>query len=269
MSLCLLYSVIFTLVPCFAQEKVSPKPELVTDRPDQTESSVVVPPGYVQVETGWGLARHQEGGIRTNTHTFPGTLFRIGVLDRVELRLGYGGALWEQTREAGQSTNLSGSGDMGVGAKLYFWEEQGWVPEAALLAGVSLPVGKEQFSSGRADPTFRINLSHTLSDSLSFGYNLGATWESTLEETNDRDTLSFFNYTAVLGIGLSDRAGLFAELFGDIPFNAKGGPRHSFDGGLTYLIRDNLQIDGAAGVGLSDSADDWSVGLGITVRLPH
>ncbi len=86
-SLCLLCSVIFTLEPCFAQKKVSPKPELVTDRPDQTESSALVPPGYVQVETGWSLSRNQEGGIRTNTHTFPGTLFRIGALDRMELRL--------------------------------------------------------------------------------------------------------------------------------------------------------------------------------------
>ncbi|MCH8321343.1 MAG: transporter [Acidobacteria bacterium] len=261
-SLCLLFSVVFTLVPCFAQEKVSPTPELVTDRPDQTESSVVVPPGYVQVETGWSLSRNQEGGIRTNTHAFPGTLFRIGALDRMELRLDYGGVLWEQTREAGQSTDTSGSGDMGIGAKIYFWEEQGWLPEAALLAGLSLPVGKDSFSSGRADPSFRLSLSHTLSDRLSFGYNLGATWESTLDETNDLDTLSLFNYTAVLGIGLSDRAGLFAEVFGDIPFNAKGGPRHSFDGGLTYLIRHNLQIDGAAGVGLSESADDWCLARG-------
>ncbi len=269
LSLCLLYSIIFTLVPCFAQEKVSPKPELVTDRPDQTESSVVVPPGYVQVETGWSLSRNQEGGIRTHTHAFPGTLFRIGALDRMELRLDYGGALWEQTQEAGQSTQVSGSGDMGVGAKLYFWEEQDWLPEAALLAGVSLPVGKDPFSSGRADPTFRFSLSHTLSDRLSFGYNLGATWESTLDETNDRDTLSVFNYTVVLGIGLNERAGLFVEAFGDIPFNAQGGPRNSLDGGFTYLIRDNLQFDGFAGVGLSDSADDWFVGLGFTARFPR
>ena len=268
-SLCFLYSVVLTRVTCFAQEKFSPKPELVTDRPDQTESSVVVPPGYVQVETGWSLSRNQEGGIRTNIHTFPGTLFRIGALDRMELRLDYGGVLWEQTREAGQSADTSGSGDMGIGAKIYFWEEQGWIPETALLAGVSLPVGKDPFPSGRADPTFRFSLSHTLSDRLSFGYNLGATWESTLDETNDRDTLSLFNYTVVLGIGLTERAGLFVEAFGDIPFNAQGGPRNSLDGGFTYLIRDNLQFDGFVGVGLSDSADDWLVGLGFTARFPR
>jgi hypothetical protein len=268
-SLCLFCSVIFTLVPCIAQENASPKPDLVTDRPDQTESSAVVPPGYFQVETGWILSRHQEGGIRTNTHTFPGTLFRIGALDRMELRLGYNGALWEETQEAGQKVSSSGSGDMGIGTKFYFWEEQGWIPETALLARVSLPGGKDPFSSGRADPTFRFSLSHTLSDRLSFGYNLGATWESTLDEGSDRDTLSLFNYTAVLGIGLSERAGLFVEAFGDIPFNASGGPRNSLDGGFTYLIRDNLQIDGSAGIGLSSSADDWFVGLGASARLPR
>jgi hypothetical protein len=112
-------------------------------------------------------------------------------------------------------------------------------------------------------------LSHTLSDRFSFGYNLGSTWESALDETGDRDTLSLFNYTATLAIGLSDPVGLFVEVFGDIPFNAEGGPRNSFDGGVTYLLRGNLQLDAAAGAGLSESADDWIVGLGITLRLPR
>ncbi len=187
----------------------------------------------------------------------------------MELRLGFDGSLWEQTREAGQTTDLTGAGDMEVGAKFYLWEEQDWFPEAALLAGVSLPIGKEQLSSERADPSFRLSLSHTLSDRFSFGYNLGSTWESALDETGDRDTLSLFNYTATLAIGLSDPVGLFVEVFGDIPFNAEGGPRNSFDGGVTYLLRDNLQLDAAAGVGLSESADDWFVGLGITLRLPR
>ena len=264
LTLCLLSSGVLTGLTCLGQAS---EPELITDRPDQTESSVVVPPGYVQIETGWSLSRDEEGGIRSETHQFPGTLFRIGALTRMELRLGFDGSLWEQTRETGQTTDLTGAGDMGVGAKFYLWEEQEWLPETALLAGVSLPIGKEKLSSERADPSFRLSLSHTLSDRFSFGYNLGSTWESALDETGDRDMLSLFNYTATLAIGLSDPAGLFLEVYGDIPFNAEGGPRNSFDGGVTYLLRDNLQLDAAAGVGLSESADDWFVGLGITLRL--
>ncbi|MDA2926751.1 transporter [Acidobacteria bacterium AH-259-G07] len=268
-NICLLFPAIFTVTTGFAEEKPSPKPELVTDRPDQTESSVVVPPGYVQVETGWSFSRNDEGGIRSETHEFPGTLLRIGVVNRVELRLGSNGGIWEGTRLAGQKTDLGGVGDMEIGAKLYFWEEQGWIPETAFLAGVSLPVGKEELSSHRSDPAFRVSMSHTLSDRFSFGYNLGATWESELDETGDRDTLSFFNYTAVMGMGVSDRVGAFVEVFGDIPLNANGGPKNSLDGGLTYLLRDNLQLDAAVGVGISDDADNWFVGLGITVRFPR
>ena len=72
-----------------------------------------------------------------------------------------------------------------------------------------------------------------------------------------------------MGMGVSDRVGAFVEVFGDIPLNANGGPKNSLDGGLTYLLRDNLQLDAAVGVGISDDADNWFVGLGITVRFPR
>ena len=244
----------------------SAAPEMVTDRPDQTESSSVVPPGYAQLEVGWTFTRNDIAGTRVETHAFPGTLLRLGALPRVVIRLGWDGGIWEQARSGVQRTELSGAGDMGIGAKFYGWEEQGWIPEMALLGGVSLPVGSDEFSSGRADPDFRVSLSHTLSDRLSLGYNLGASWPSAGEETSDR--LSLFLYTAALGISLSERAGMFLELFGDIPIGVDDGEAaHSFDGGFTYLLRDNVQLDAAGGVEISESADDWFVGLGISVRF--
>ena len=254
-----------TMDPCFKERTRTGH----RDRPDQTESSSVVPPGYVQVETGWTMTRNQEEGIRAETHEIPGTLFRVGVVNRLELRLGWRGGIWEKTRDAGQKTNSAGHGDAEVGAKLYLGGGKGWVPETALLAGVSLPVGQEELSSRRVDPTFRLVLSHHLSDRVSFGYNLGAFWESQLKENGDRDTLPFFNYTAVMGVAITARAGAFVEVFGDTPLNAAGGPKNYFDGGLTYLLRDTLQLDAAAGLGLSDDADVWFVRLGITVRLPR
>ncbi len=156
---------------------------------------------------------------------------------------------------------------MEIGAKLYVGEEQGWIPEVALLGGVSLPVGREEFSSGRADPAFRVCLSHTLSERVSFGYNLGASWESDLEASSDR--FSLLNYTAALGIGLSEQAGVFVELFGDVPIDVDEVAAHSFDGGITYLLRENVQLDVVGGVGISDGADDWFVGLGISLRFPR
>jgi hypothetical protein len=44
-----------------AQDKV---PELVTDRPDQTESSAVVPPGSLQIETGFIMGKDETSLVR-------------------------------------------------------------------------------------------------------------------------------------------------------------------------------------------------------------
>jgi hypothetical protein len=50
--------------------------------------------------------------------------------------------------------------------------------------------------------------------------------------------------------------------------SANGNPAHSFDTGLTYQARNNLQLDASSGVGLSDDADDWFVGAGISFAFP-
>lgn len=244
------------------------EPELVTDRPDQTESAVVVPTGTVQVELGWSLTREDEGPVSLEGHQLPGTLVRLGLARRFELRLGWDGWLREELSTPGPDLAADGLGDLEIGGKILLAEARGRRPQVALLLATSLPVGEEGFSSERSDPSFRLSLGHSLSDRLSFGYNLGMRLE-TGEEVDDRDTLSFLVYTAALGISLSDRLGAFVELFGDLPASAPGGPANSFDGGFTYLLRDNLQLDLAAGVGLSDAAADWFLGLGVSFRLPR
>jgi hypothetical protein len=63
-------------------------PEMVTDRPDFTESASVVPRGRVQLEAGYTYARDEDAGVLA-AHSYPEALARIGVVDdRLELRLG-------------------------------------------------------------------------------------------------------------------------------------------------------------------------------------
>lgn len=225
--------------------------EMVTDRPDATESSSVVKPGYVQAELGW-IFTDRGGG--TNTE-FPQTLIRVGVVHRVELRLGWSGYT--------ASDAADGAGDGELGVKVYLAEEQGLFPETALLAALSIPWGDGEISSHAVDPSFRFAFSHTLSERFSLGYNLGAEWT-----TENDSTLSSFVYTTALGIGLTDSWGAFIELFGDVGLSAPT-TAHSFDGGITYLLRENLQLDVMVGVGLSEDAEDWFAGTGVSYRFPN
>ena len=51
--------------------------------------------------------------------------------------------------------------------------------------------------------------------------------------------------------------------------NGESGTAHSFDGGLTFLICNNFQLDIFVGTGISELADDWTVGTGLSFRLPQ
>lgn len=248
------------LLAAIAAPAAAQAPELVTDRPDQTESAAVVPAGAVQVETGASLERHPDGA---ESVALGSTLVRVGLAPRLELRLGWDG--WIDERFAG---GAGGAGDGEVGLKVRLWDEGGGRPEAALLAGVGVPVGERRLTSDRYDPALRLSFAHTLTEELGLGYNLGMRWASEPGAAGAVETFSAFEYTAALGFALTPRLGAFAELFGEVPVDGPGGAAHSADGGLTWLLADRLQLDLAGGVGLSDAAPDWFVGAGVSVRWP-
>ncbi|MHC4478056.1 MAG: transporter [Planctomycetota bacterium] len=235
--------------------------DLGTDRPDQTEASSTIPRGYAQLETGWLHSRDDDADVQTDV--VPQSLLRYGLAGNLELRLNYAGYFREDA-----AADSEGSGDLAVGAKVKFWNENGWRPETAIITHLAMPSGKTPFSSERFDPDYRLAFTHTLSDRVSLAYNLGQAWKSEVDSTGDRDTRPDFQYTAALGIGLTDWLGCFVEFFGDIPTANANGPANSFDGGLTYMMTENLQLDVYSGVGLSDGADDWFIGAGFSVRFP-
>ncbi len=242
--------------------------DLVTDRPDQTESSETVPPGYVQFEFGWTHAEDDEDADVTSD-SFPETLIRVGVVENLEFRFGFGGYIWEEMDSpGGPSESEHGAGDLEIGLKWRLWDETGWRPQTALLAGTSVPTGEAPFSSERFDPSVRLACSHTLTETLGLGYNLAGNWTTEEDARGDRDTDASLAYTIVLGIALSEQLGTFIEFFGEVPTD-EGKPANSFDGGFTYLIADNLQVDVLGGVGVSEDAEDWFLGAGLVWRLPQ
>lgn len=256
--------------PLLAQDVPPEEPgELVTDRPDQTESASVVAPGFFQLETGVLFTREDADGQEIDVLEGPGTLARIGLGNRTELRLAWAGLV-----EVDAKGELDGVADAELGGKVILRTGADGGPEVAFLTGVSLPVGDDELTSDRYDPSFRLSVAHDLSDRVSLGYNLGMAWssEATAEEDGGeavRETFSRFVYTAALGFALGERLGAFAEVFGEEPVDAPGSSAVSVDGGFTYLVRPNLQLDLFGGAGLTDDAADWFVGTGLSVRWPR
>lgn len=243
-------------------------PELVTDRPDQTESAAVVERGRVQIEVGAAWSAERDAPNDEESFEAVAALVRIGLVERLELRVGWDGYIRQEVDLGRGRLTTEGAGDASLGAKLRLADELGGRPEMALLAGVSLPVGESGIGSERADPSFRFAAAHTLSDRLGLAYNVGVAWATETDRRGESHTLSSWVYTVAAGTSLGGALSGFVELFGEIPGSAAGDAAHSFDGGFTYLLRPHLQLDVAAGVGLTDAAPDWFAGVGVSIRLP-
>lgn len=240
--------------------------ELITDRPDQTESTAIVGRGVVQIETGALLERDESDILVEESTQLAGTLVRWGLSERFELRIGFAGFLKQDTETPFGRSRDEGLGDAELGFKLRLRDGNGKSPALALIAATSLPVGEDGFTSDRFDPIVRLSVSHDFASGAGFGWNLGYRRESTpgFFDTEHQD---FFFYTASLALPAGDRWGTFFELFGDLATGGDGEDAHSFDTGITFLLTDDVQLDTFAGVGITDEAPDTFFGVGISWRL--
>lgn len=251
-------------------EGLSKPSPLVTDRPDQTESSIAVRPGVIQVELGWLYTSETEVGTELKTHTVPQSLLRIGVIPGLEARVGFAGwmrsELVDRQDPASTTAATNGVGDLELGFKYQVPQPDGSRADLAILGGATVPTGQAGFGSERVDPNIRLSFSTALGPRVSLGSNIGASWTSS-GTTSGTETLVDLLYTAVVGVALTNRFGAFAESFGGVALEASRPSTHAFDGGVTFLVSPNFQLDMSGGVGLSAAAADWFVGAGMAFRV--
>lgn len=240
----------------FSQETTIPLGPLVTDRPDATESSSTIPAGYLQVETGSFYESFEENKIKTESYTYNTTLVRVGLSDNFEFRLGWD---FVENKMSNLENVLSGFNPLLLGAKVAITEEKGIIPEIALIGHVFLPfTAGNDYKPETTGVNFRFSFGHTLNENSSLSYNLGARWV-------DDSSEAIYIYTIAYGIGLTEKLGFYAELYGDVPESNKA--YHKWDTGFTYLLSDNVQLDATVGSSISKGQDILLSG-GISFRLP-
>lgn len=231
-------------------------PEIVTDRPDFTESSEVIPAGWLQVESGISF----EGESTARAFSAPAALLRIGLGHRVELRLGAEGLLSESVGDI----RHSGRSDMEIGAKFKVFDQATRGFDFALLPIVSLPTGTSGFTSDGVDPTLKLTWGRDLP--AGFGLTGNVNFSSLTE-----DGARYHQEALSLSVGhdLAFGFGGYAEVYGFTKMSAVDGAGVTFNGGVSRLIGRHVQLDLEGGRGLSAEAPDWFVGFGVAVLSPQ
>lgn len=227
----------------------SPGP-IQTDRPDQTETPYTVPVNHFQMETGLSF---EQTDPDVQSFSDPSILFKYGLNDHFEL-----GIITEFATLKTKET-ISGLTPITLRFKEKITDEKGLLPITSFIGYLSVPNwASKEFKSTYFAPAFRFTMQHTLSQKFTLSYNLGAEWNGETPEPA-------FIYTLTTGYSISDKFGAYVEVYGFAPQSSKAD--HRFDGGLNFLLKENILLDISGGAGITENAPDYYMALGFSFRL--
>jgi Putative MetA-pathway of phenol degradation len=236
--------------------------KLESDRPGQTNSPFSVPKKMIQTEIGFQKQTYRFQPILQDTYfQLPSLLIKYGVLNKIELRFLFEYAQIREENIQEKHVIMNGINNFQLGAKYNFLEQKGLIPKTALIAHYNFNTLntnlKERDTTNGGN--VRLAMQHIIiPEKIILGYNIGLelkTWDSR------RKYLFTFSPKFII----SEKWQMFAEIYGFFWESRK--PQTYIDGGLSYLINDNLKIDVNAGTIINDKNYLKFYSLGASYRF--
>jgi hypothetical protein len=218
--------------------------EIATDRPDVTNSSLVVPLGSLQAENGVDWAVRHGSNVLDGTNT----RLRFGVAHCTEFLVdvpSYFGS-------------LNGSQPSGFSNVVVLLKRQLPVPlgfDLSATAGLGFPSGSKKISGLGYQPYIQFPWSHSIANGWGVEGMFTVIWfpsDSTRNPT--------FEPTFAVERDFGPSADLFVEYVGDYDHQR---PTQLLDGGGAWRLTATQQVDFHIGVGLNSSTDDAILGSAI------
>ena len=253
--------------PDSVQQQNATEPDLINaDRPGIADGSTVVGPKTFQIESGIQAEYRHDGDSREHTFFFP-TLLRFGIDSHWEVRV-EGNTYtrvtsFESTTTTGQT---SGFAPLSLGFKYHILETK----------------SEHQFSLGtivRVFPTWgseEFRTQHTTGDArLAADWNFAAHLKLSLNPNigvaryeDDQGRLFTAGLFAVtLNSNPTKKLNPFIDLGVQWPEVKNGQTSAILDGGLAYIIGQNVQVDAAVGTRVhGETGPRPFIGFGISLR---
>jgi Putative MetA-pathway of phenol degradation len=223
--------------------------EIQTDRPDVTNSSVVVPNGSLQAENGVNLT------ARSASRSIDGmnTRIRLGIAHCAELLVDLPD-YFHSVHDGGPI----GFSDFMPAFKMQLGPLLGNVVFSA-TAGLGFPTGASRISGHGYNPYLQFPWSREIGGDWSLSGMFTQFWFAG-QKSNAVSEATF-----VVERTVGTHADLFVEYVGDYPNH--GAPSQLVNTGGAYRFTRTQQIDFHAGFGLTNRAPSYFVGLGYSVRF--
>ena len=224
--------------------------EIATDRPDVTNSSVVVPTGSLQSESGINLTGRESARIFDGTNS----RLRLGIASCLEILVDLPNYV---ATIHGQAS--SGFSNVIPAVKWQFNPLPGeW--KLSVTAGAGLPTGTPGIAGHGVQPYLQFPWSRELSG----GWGISGMFTNFFLPADPSNKL-ITEATFVIEKKVGDRGYLFVEYVGDFPEHAP--PIQLLNSGAAYLVTPTQQIDVHVAFGLNRNSPTYIFGLGYSFRL--
>ena len=224
--------------------------EISTDRPDVTNSSLVVPAGSLQIENGVNFSARDGSRFVDGTNT----RLRAGIANCLELLVDVPTYFANVGGPGG-----SGFSDVAPALKWQISPIPGKVDLSAVF-GVALPTGSAGIAGRGAQPYLQFPWSWELHG----GWGLSGMFTEFTRPSEPTSKL-VTEATFVIEKKVTERASLFVEYVGDYPAN--GSPAQLLNSGGVYRLTPTQQVDFHVAVGLNHNAPSYIVGIRYSVRF--
>jgi hypothetical protein len=242
--------------------------EIETDRDSFTPATTTAGRGRLIVESAYSFLDNRKV---KETHSFPELILRYGLLERVELRLGWnyevGGAgndvsgadvseedLPPERRKLERESNLA------YGVKLRVTDDEGWVPGSSLiLQGFTPTSGKVKDTQFVGTYVFGWELPARVKLDAAMRYGTAS---------GEEDRFSQWAPSVVVKVPLTERWNAHAEYFGIFTTGkADNLTKHFFSPGTHYLVTENVEVGVRVGWGLNDQSARFFCNAGLGCRF--
>jgi hypothetical protein len=240
--------------------------EMSTDRPDFTESAYSVPAGHIQVEANFVNWTHDsEAGTEQEETILGGVNFKLGLTDNSDIQFVFDITTIQYLRATEDSPRerQSGFSDLTIRYKHNLFGNDSGNSALALMPYVTMPtgsdaIGQEDFGGGLIVP-FNFDISER--------FAAGLMTQLDYLEDSDLDGHHYeFHNSATVGYSWNDELGTFIEFVSSSSREAGASWQGIFNVGFTYLVAEDVQLDGGMGFGVNKEAPDLNAFWGISFR---
>jgi hypothetical protein len=238
--------------------------EMSTDRPDTTESPYTVDAGHLQLEMSFaGYSYNNDHGTKNQGFDVLPLNLKVGLLNNVDIQFVITPYQFLRSDAPGERQTADGFGDSLIRLKINLWGNDAGDTAFGIMPYVKIPSGTEELSNDRVEGGLILPLSIALPQEFSLG--LMAQFDAAFNDATGNYGVNLV-HTATLSHALVGSLAGYVEYIGIVPYETGGTYQAIGSAGLTYAINENWVVDCGTTVGLSSSADDVTLFLGMSFR---